>query len=80
MTLHAYLRARQISAADPTFAALIMAAAAKADDANWAKLQAAWPELVAEGRYRYWSGGGLMPGEDGYDAAYDDNLPAGGAS
>lgn len=53
-----------------------MAAYRKADTENSAKLRAAWPELCAEMQYRYWSGGGLLPGEPGYDAAYDDNLPA----
>ena len=31
-------------------------------------------ELCVEMQYRYWSAGGLMPGEDGYDPAGDDNL------
>ena len=79
MSFYDYRASRRISAADPTFSALIMAALRKADDANAALLRAAWPDLCAEVKYRYWSGGGLMPGEDGYDATYDDNLPADGA-
>jgi len=79
MSLYAFRESLRISAGDRTFEALIMAALRKADPQNTAKLTAAWPEITAEYTYRYWSGGGLMPGEDGYDATYDDNLPAGGA-
>jgi hypothetical protein len=34
----------------------------------------AFPDIFEEWSYRHWSGGGLMPGEDGYNPAYDDNL------
>jgi len=74
VTLHDYLTSRRISELDPSITALIMAALRKADTANEAKLRAAWPDLCAEAKYRYWSGGGLLPGEPGYDASYDDNL------
>jgi hypothetical protein len=72
VSLHAYRESLRIDA--DSFSALIMAAYRKADTANEAKLRAAWPELCVEMQYRYWSAGGLMPGEDGYDPAGDDNL------
>ena len=80
MSLFSYRESSWISASRPDFSALIMAALRKADADNTVKLQEAWPEIAAEFKYRYWSGGGLMPGEIGYDARYDDNLPVGGAS
>ena len=80
MSLHDYLTSRRISEFDPPFSALIMAALRKADSSNTAKLQAAWPEIAVEFKYRYWSGGGLLPFEPGYNPASDDNLPVGGAS
>jgi hypothetical protein len=52
---------------------LIMAALRTGSYAQ-TRLMAAFPEIYVEFRYRYWSGGGLMPGEDGYDPACDDNL------
>jgi hypothetical protein len=70
-----YEVAKKIEAENYPFPALIMAAMRKADSANASLLQRAWPETVAELNYRYWSAGGLMPGEDGYTAAGDDNLP-----
>jgi hypothetical protein len=38
------------------------------------KLKAAYPDIAAEWHYRHWSGGALLPGEPGYNPAYDDNL------
>jgi len=75
VSLHSYLASQQISATDPPFSALIMAAYRKADPKNAALLRWAWPELSAEFKARYWSAGGLLPGEAGYDARGDDNLP-----
>ena len=80
MSLHAYRQSRWIGETNPDFSALVMAAYSKADPKNSAKLRAAWPEICAEYTYRYWSSGGLMPGEPGYDPRNDDNLPVGGAS
>ena len=80
MSLYDYQASKRISALDPSISALIMAAYRKADPINAAKLGAAWPDLCADAAYRYWSGGGLMPGEPGYDAAYDDNVPLDGSS
>ena len=73
MSLYDYHASKRLL--DPSFYALIMAAYRQADPINSAKLRAAWPDLCAEMQYRYWSGGGLLPGEDGYDPDYDDNLP-----
>jgi len=75
MSLYDYQACKRIWVTDPPFAAVIMAAYRAADTANEAKLRAAWPDICAETKYRYWSGCGLMPGEPGYDATYDDNLP-----
>jgi len=78
VSLHDYLTSRRVSELDPSITALVMAAYRKADTANGARLLAAWPEIIAEYTYRYWSGGGLLPGEPGYDASYDDNLDVAG--
>jgi len=75
MARNDYLISQQIEAANHPFYALIMAAMRKADSGNAAKLQVAFPEVVKELNYRYWSAGGLLPGEDGYTAVGDDNLP-----
>ena len=75
MTHNDYEVAKQIESTNPPFYALIMAAMRKADSANASLLQRAWPETVAELNYRYWSAGGLMPGEEGYNPNVDDNLP-----
>jgi len=75
MSHHDYLVSQQIEAANHPFHALIMAAMRKADGDNAAKLQVAFPEVVKELHYRYWSAGGLMPGEEGYTTDGDDNLP-----
>jgi len=75
MSRNDYEVAKQIESTNPPFMALIMAAIRKADSANASLLQRAWPETVAELNYRYWSAGGLMPGEDGYTRDGDDNLP-----
>jgi hypothetical protein len=75
MTHHDYQVSKTIEAANHPFYALIMAAMRKADDNNLSLLKGAWPETHAELNYRYWSAGGLLPGEDGYTAVGDDNLP-----
>jgi hypothetical protein len=75
MSHHSYTVSRALAAEDYPFSALIMAAMRKADSDNTVLLNAAFPEIAAELKYRYWSGGGLLPGEDGYDASLDDNLP-----
>lgn len=56
----------------PSTAALVMALLRKG--APPGALAIAYPDLVAEFRYRYWSGGGKMPGEPGYNPTFDDNL------
>jgi len=75
MTLYQYQQAEAIQRDfDPSVDTLIMAAVKKADPVNLAALEAGWPEIVAEWRYRYWSGQGLIPGEAGYDPAFDENI------
>ncbi len=63
MSLHEYRESLRISANDPGFYAIIMAATLKADDNNFRKLLAAWPDVVEERRERYNAPGGLLPGE-----------------
>ncbi len=64
MSLHEYRESLRISADDPGFYALIMAAVLKADDRNYRKLLHAWPDIVEERRERYNAPGGLLPGEE----------------
>jgi len=75
MSLHHFQVSQQIEAENYPFYALIMAAMRKADSTNAAKLKSAWPDISTELQYRYWSAGGLLPGEEGYTAVGDDNLP-----
>ncbi len=63
MSLHEYRESLRISADDPGFYALIMAAVLKADNDNYRKLLHAWPDIVEERRERYNAPGGLLPGE-----------------
>jgi hypothetical protein len=61
-----------------TFETLIMAALRKGHSGQMNTLKEAFPQIYEEFHYRYWSGGGKMPGEEGYDPVTDDNLPIGG--
>lgn len=63
MSLFDYRESRELAAADPSFAALIMAAYRKADTYNEVKIRAAWPEIVGELQARYDAKGGLLGGE-----------------
>jgi hypothetical protein len=63
MSYYDYRVSQEIAATDPPFAALIMAAARKADSDNVELLREAWPETIAELRARYNAPGGLLPGE-----------------
>lgn len=60
-----YMQSRDISALDPTFAALIMAAMRKADSTNSARLRQAFPDIWDELDQRYNAPGGWLPGEEG---------------
>lgn len=51
---------RVLSQADYPFYALIMAAYRRADTSNAAKLQAAWPDVIAELHARYNAPGGIL--------------------
>ncbi len=64
MSHYEYIESLRISANDPGFYALLMAAILKADDVNYRKLMHAWPELVEERRERYNAPGGYLPGEE----------------
>jgi hypothetical protein len=72
---HAYDQSRLMELEDFAFSALIATAYRKADSDNRLLLERAFPDICSQLHYRYWSGGGFLPGETGYDAAYDDNLP-----
>lgn len=61
MSLHDYRMSRQISATDPPFYALIMAAMRKADTQNTARLRSAFPEVYDEFAARYDAPGGVLP-------------------
>jgi hypothetical protein len=61
--LYDYEQSRAIDALRPTFAAIVMAAARKADSDNLALLERCWPEIVSEMRARYDAPGGVLKGE-----------------
>lgn len=63
MSYFDYLESRRIAASDPPFYALLMAAMAKADSTNAAKLRAAFPATWAESEARYNAPGGKLPGD-----------------
>jgi len=63
MSLYDYRASCEISATDPPFYALIMAAMRKADSVNAFKLLAAFPETYAEFEARYNAPGGLLEGD-----------------
>lgn len=61
MSLYDYQVSRQISATDPPFYALLMAALRKADTQNMARLRTAFPQLYDEFAARYDAPGGVLP-------------------
>jgi hypothetical protein len=65
MSLHDFKLARLSRVAELPFATLIMAAAGRADSVNYARLEAAFPEIVAETRARWNSEGGRLPSDSG---------------
>ncbi len=56
MSLYDYQKSKEISAEEPSFASLIMAAAWKADTLNFGKLRAAFPEIIEELEKIYFKG------------------------
>ncbi len=64
MSAYDYHASRAILAADPPFYSLIMAAMAKADKVNAAKLRAAFPGVWSEAEARYNAPGGRLDGDD----------------
>ncbi len=64
MSHYEYIESLRISANDPGFYALLMAAILKADSDNYRKLHNAWPELIEERQKRYDAPGGYLPGEE----------------
>lgn len=63
MSLYDYRASQQISATDPPFYALIMAAIRKADTQNAARLHMAFPDVYAEFEARYNAPGGMLPAD-----------------
>ncbi|MBA7586808.1 hypothetical protein ES708_28814 [subsurface metagenome] len=63
MSHYDYEKSKEISAKDPPFASLIMAAIRKADTNNTVKLGNAFPGIFAELQERYWAPSGLLPEE-----------------
>lgn len=63
MSLFHYRASQQISATDPPFYALLMAAIRKADSQNAARLRMAFPHVHAEFQARYDAPGGVLPGD-----------------
>ncbi|OBF42834.1 hypothetical protein A5719_10345 [Mycolicibacterium peregrinum] len=60
MSLYDYRASQQISATDPPFDALLMAAIRKADTFNTARLRGAFPEVYDEFEARYNAPGGVL--------------------
>lgn len=60
MSYYDYLMSKKVSEIDPSFVALIMAAARKADTNNLERLGQAFPEIVSEFRSRYNAPGGVL--------------------
>lgn len=61
MSLHSYHVSKKLAAGDPPFYSLIMAAMVKADSANSAKLQEAFPDTWDELSRRYNAPLGALP-------------------
>lgn len=76
MSLHSYLVSQELSAGDPPFSSLIMAAMRKADTTNTARLKHAFPEIWAEFEERYWAPGGLLERERQPATPTDQSAPA----
>lgn len=64
MSLYDYRMSQEINKADPPFYALIMAAIARADTHNLARLRDAFPDIYREVGARYNAPGAILP-EDG---------------
>jgi len=60
---HDYVLSLTISMADLTFYGLLFALIRKADTDNLEKINAEWPEVVAEFKRRYYAGGGYIDDE-----------------
>jgi len=58
-----YEVSRRVAAMDAPFYALVMAAYRQADTENARKIEAAWPDVVAELQARYHAPGGALDGE-----------------
>lgn len=60
MSLYDYQYSQQISAGDPPFYGLIMAAMRKADTTNIVRLRVVFPEVYDEFQARYNAPGGVL--------------------
>lgn len=59
MSLYDYKKSHEISALEPTFASIIMAAARKADSFNIERLRYCFPQIISEFEARYVAPGGV---------------------
>lgn len=66
MSLYDYKEGKKISALDPPFYAIIMAAMRQADSNNLALLTDCWPSVYVELRRRYDAPGGIIEGDREY--------------
>lgn len=64
MSYHEYMVSQKISADDPPFYALIMAAMRQADTDNTVLLKRTWPHVWDELDRRYHAPNGVLPEED----------------
>jgi len=67
MSLYDYRYSIELSADDPPFHALIMAAMRKADTDNLERLKAAWPDVWDELCRRYKANFGRLPEDDDFE-------------
>jgi hypothetical protein len=63
MSYHDYEVSKELVTTNPPFAALIMAAARKADSLNFAKLESAFRPIIRELQERYDAPGGFIDTE-----------------
>ena len=56
MNLYDYQKSKEISAGEPSFKSLIMAATWKADILNFGRLRAAFPKIIEELENKYFRG------------------------
>jgi hypothetical protein len=71
VSLYDYNTSRTIGRANPSSAALIMAALRKADTDNAALLRRTFPDICAEAQARYDAPGGILPSDPEHEPVPD---------